>query len=273
MAIDIVRVAEWARYPWLVHGLSTRSGGVSTVYGDQTLNLGWTKEDAAEAVVANRRLLVEAVAGDPGWKLATLRQVHGTMIRSVLQADEAMHDAAGRALYEGDGLLTAAPGVLLGIQTADCVPVILADVAQQVVAVLHAGWRGTAGSMAAMGVERMRAQHGSRVEDLVAAVGPAIGPCCYTVGEEVRAAFCGGFAYGSDLFAKERLDLWEANRRQLVDAGIAADRIAVVGECTACARTTGGARRYFSHRAEHGVTGRMMSVVGVRASSPIVGSL
>jgi hypothetical protein len=114
----------------------------------------------------------------------------------------------------------------------------------------------------------MREEYGSRVEDLVAAVGPSIGACCYTVGEEVRGEFARRFGYSEALFrvgdgGEIRLDLWEANRRQLLDAGLDEARIAVLGECTACAREESGTLRYFSHRGEKGVAGRMLNVVGV----------
>ena len=117
------------------------------------------------------------------------------------------------------------------------------------------------------GIARMRAEYGSQPEDLVAAVGPSIGACCYAVGDEVRSEFGSQFGYAEELFRRMdgeniHLDLWEANRRQLLDAGVEAERITVVGECTACA-VSDGERKYFSHRAEHGFTGRMMSVVGV----------
>jgi copper oxidase (laccase) domain-containing protein len=113
----------------------------------------------------------------------------------------------------------------------------------------------------------MRLEYGSHPEDLVAAVGPSIGTCCYAVGEEVRSEFGAQFKYADKLFrtaegGQMHLDLWEANRRQLLDAGVAAQRITVVGECTACSLSD-GERRYFSHRAEHGLAGRMMSLIGV----------
>jgi hypothetical protein len=117
----------------------------------------------------------------------------------------------------------------------------------------------------------MQKEYKSQTNDMVAAVGPSIGPCCYTVGEEVRSEFEKQFGYAKDLFARTadtepiRLNLWEANRRQLLDAGITESRIAVVGECTSCARNSTGALRYFSHRAEHGIAGRMLNVVGVAA--------
>jgi hypothetical protein len=113
----------------------------------------------------------------------------------------------------------------------------------------------------------MASNFGSRVEDLVAAVGPSIGPCCYTVGEEVQRAFAEKFDYADELFSSKaqdmRLDLCKANRRQLTEAGIDSERITVVEECTACAREENGQLRYFSHRGEKGVAGRMLNVVGV----------
>jgi copper oxidase (laccase) domain-containing protein len=138
----------------------------------------------------------------------------------------------------------------------------------------------------------MRLEFGSRSNDLIAAIGPAIGPCCFAVGEEVRAEFESQFGYAGDLSSEVfdadpvrdkypmlfltarapghsnlgpqvHMDLWEANRRQLIDAGLKAKAISVVGECTACARLKDGRRKYFSHRAEHGYTGRMLSVIGV----------
>jgi YfiH family protein len=177
------------------------------------------------------------------------------------------------------------------VQTADCVPVLVADVRRRAVAAFHAGWRGTLARIVERGIGRMRLRYGSRPEDLVAVVGPAIGPCCYSVGEEVRWEFESQFGYAAELFSevydsdpvKERypllfltarapghsnigpqihLDLWEANRRQLLGAGVPAKRVTVVGECTACARV-GGELKYFSHRGESGFAGRMLGVVGV----------
>jgi hypothetical protein len=188
-------------------------------------------------------------------------------------------------------MMTNVPGVMLGVQVADCVPVLVADVKRRAVAAFHAGWRGTLGRIVERGIGRMRLRYGSRPEDLIAVVGPAIGPCCYSVGEEVRFEFESQFAYAPKLFSEVydsdpvrdkypllfltarapghsnigpqiHLDLWEANRRQLMDAGLKAKRITVVGECTACARA-GGRLKYFSHRGESGFAGRMMGVVGV----------
>ncbi len=256
-------------------------GGVSTVYGagepgeTGTFNLGWTKEDDPGSVRENRRRLMERMSqGTKGMRLVTVRQVHGRVVHRVL-VEEAwagrLETPEGHAVLEGDGLVTDAPGVLLASGSADCVPVLVVDPERRAVGAFHAGWRGTAARIVEHGVAAMAREFGSRPEDLLAAVGPSIGACCYTVGEEVRERFTAEFGYGEELFRtvgavgapQMRVDLWEANRRQLLGAGLSAERVTVVGECTGCSRDEQGERRYFSHRMEAGRTGRMLNVIGV----------
>ena len=273
----LVQVPAWSTHAWLRHGFSTRRGGVSTVYHsvgqpkseDSDLNLGWTKDDDPANVAVNRLLLVAAASGNAATPLFTLRQVHSATNLVVPDVDSlsTFVDGEGRAVREADGLITAAPGFLLGIQTADCVPVLVADTRRRVVAAFHAGWRGTAARIVEQGIAQMVSGFSSDAKDLIAAIGPSIGTCCYTVGEEVHSTFTANFAYGEALFQRDseaglHLDLWEANRRQLLDAGVSAASISVLGECTGCTGLP-GPRRYFSHRCEHGFTGRMMNVIGV----------
>jgi YfiH family protein len=294
----VIQVDGWKQYDWLRHGFSTRAGGVSTVYGGSSLNLGWTKEDEPALVAENRRRFLSAVTGEekfnPIRKLVGVRQIHSAIAHLVRPEAGALEGklgtADGKAILEGDGLITAVPGVMLGVGTADCVPVLIADVSKRVVAAFHAGWRGTVARIVEQGVSKMRQEYGSQTEDLLAAVGPSIGACCYSVGDVVRTEFGSNFTYANDLFhevnhsepwrmqdsqstetvshdsestAKVHLDLWQANRRQLLDAGLEDSQITVVGHCTACSRDAHGAMRYFSHRAEHGVAGRMLNVVGI----------
>ena len=272
----IVQVARWNSYPWLRHGFSTRTGGVSTIYGENSLNLAWTKEDDPALVTENRHRFSRACCDNSGngtgLQTVTLRQVHSGVVWPVRDErgvwEGKLQTAEGKAVLEGDGLMTDLPGVMLGIQTADCVPVLVVDVKKRAVAAFHAGWRGTVARIVERGAGMMREEYGSRPEDLIAAVGPSIGTCCYSVGEEVRSEFGSQFRYAGELFrtggtGQMHLDLPEANRRQLLAAGLGEEQITVVGECTACARDEQGERKYFSHRAEHGFTGRMMSVVGV----------
>jgi YfiH family protein len=275
---------------WLWHGFSTRRGGLSRAYCAQDtpdapgeLNLGFTAADDREAVAQNRRLFAEAITGSAETPLIPIRQIHSSIVRFASSLE-----ASSPQPCKGDGLITATPGLLLAIQTADCVPVLVADRKQRVVAAFHAGWRGTVKRVVESGVGRMRLQHGSRPEDLIAAIGPGIGPCCYAVGEEVFSTFESQFPYFGDLFCEVydsdpvrtrypmlfltqrapghshigpslHLDLIEANRRQLLAAGLKPRNIKIVGGCTSCQRDL-----FFSHRSSRGHAGRMMAVIGIR---------
>ena len=280
-------VPGWSRMGWLWHGFSTRKGGASRAYCAEgaagELNLGFTASDERDVVAANRRLLAEAITGDAATPMVTLRQVHSNLVVRAAALD------AGRGQpRRGDGLMTDEPGLLLAVQTADCIPVLVADRKRRVVAAFHAGWRGTVKRIVEAGVGRMRLEYGCRPEDLVAAIGPGIGACCYAVGDEVLSAFESQFAYARELFREVydsdpvrikypmlfltqrapghspigpslHVDLTEANRRQLLDAGVKAEAIRRVGGCTSCQREL-----FFSHRGSQGFAGRMMSVIGIR---------
>lgn len=286
--IEVLQSPLLAEIPWLVSGFSTRAGGKSLVYSPGQmageLNLAFTSSDERRNVLANRRLFLKRVAGDAEYPVVMLKQIHSSLTRFVTR-----EDAGETAKLSGDGMMTAEAGILLAIQTADCIPVLIADRKKKVVAAFHAGWRGTLKRIVENGVGRMRLEFGSKPKNLVAAIGPGIGQCCYAVGEEVRSEFTSQFAYADALFrdvydsdpVKEKypllfltarapghsnigpslhLDLVEANRRQLLDAGLKAEAISVAGACTSCQ-----SQRFFSYRADHGFTGRMLSVIGMRA--------
>ncbi len=260
----LVRVPEWAEWPWLRAGFSTRVGGLTSAYGTVgEQNLGFTKEDSAAVVAVNRKRFLRAVQGEDSLPLLTVGQTHSADVLVVDGAGDiaakGLMTAEGKPALRGDGLLAREPGVMLGILTADCVPVLVADTRTRAVAAFHAGWRGTLARIVEQGVGKML-ELGSRDEDLVAAIGPGISASCFEVGDEVRSAFAEEFRYGAELASGRRLDLIEANRRQLVAGGVG--RVSVVGECTACSRLPDGRRKYFSYRAEQGVTGRMLSVIG-----------
>lgn len=272
----VVSVPGWENFAWLRAGFSTRHGGGSMAYGDGELNLGWTAEDDPAIVASNRRRYLATIAtGDPNdvskIELAAVRQTHSATVCIVEEDHGPLVATDGKAILSGDGILTGVPGILLGVQTADCIPVLVADTRTRAVGAFHAGWRGTLARIVEQGVADMRSRYGSNPQDIIAAVGPGIGQCCYAVGEEVRSAFNGQFAYAADLFTtvisepapQIHIDLWEANRRQLLSAGVSAENISVIGECTGCTREGNGRRRYFSHRMEQGYTGRMMAVIGV----------
>ncbi len=267
----MMQVSAWSAFPWLRHGFSERHGGASTVYGaasaeDGDLNLGFTSADDSGLVRRNRAIAVHALTGDALAQLVIAHQVHGTHIELLREGDSSFQTADGRSTLTADGLMTDVPDLLLGIQAADCVPVLAADTRLRVVAAFHAGWRGTVAGIVEQGIARMRAEFGSAPEDLTAAIGPAIGVCCYAVGEEVETRFAAAFSYAPHLFKKHgdacHLDLAEANRRQMLAAGLSSERIFLSQQCTACAQLA-GRRRFFSHRAEHGHTGRAMGLIGI----------
>jgi YfiH family protein len=273
--IEVVRVPEWSQFPWLRHGFSTRQGGRSSIYGGRSLNLGWTTEDDPNCVRENRADFVEVVSGGSSLRLVTVRQVHSNSVVRIdgAAARDKLETIEGKAVLEGDGLVTDIPGLLIAAGTADCVPVLVVDLRRRVVAAFHTGWRGTAARIVEQGIAVLRSDFGSAPEDIRAAIGPSIGSCCYNVGDEVRQSFVENFSYGQELFTERSdagggslklyADLWEANRRQLLAAGVVDGHITVLGECTACTFLPDGVRKYFSHRAEAGKAGRMLNVVGL----------
>ena len=281
--LTILHSENLVSIPWLVHGFSTRVGGFSRVYGGNTLNLGFTKQDSRRAVERNRAAFLQQLgvrSGKKEWPLVTLRQIHSDLIHCV-------SDLPKEPLV-GDGLITRVPGILIGIQTADCLPIVLVDTKQRAVGVFHAGWRGTVKRIVEKGVGEMRRWLGTLPKNVKAAIGPGIHSCCYDVGPEVRQQFESQFAYAEDLFREIKesdpvrekypllfltarapghselptkifLDLVEANRRQLINAGVPPKNISASPLCTACRSDL-----LFSYRAEKGVTGRMMAVAGIR---------
>ena len=154
--MPFVTIPAWQRLPWLRHAFTTRPGGHSTAYGDQELNLGYTLHDDRANVTRNRDQVTLELAG-PEATLVTVSQVHKTQIHIA-------HPGAHGSLGEGDGLITAVPNVVLGVQAADCVPVLLADTRLRVVAAIHAGWRGTAAHIATLAVAKLQTDFKSRTQ-------------------------------------------------------------------------------------------------------------
>lgn len=281
--LQVLTAEPLKRFPWLVHGFSTRGGGCSSAYGRNALNLGFTADDSIENVERNRiKFLQSLPAMDRNrrpWPLVSLRQVHSDLIHRVTET--------GDLPRVGDGLVSDRAGVLLGIQTADCLGIILVDRQKRVIGAFHAGWRGTVKRIAEKGVGEMRRLYGARPGDILAVIGPGIHRCCYAVGEEVRDKFRSQFPYADDLFHESKqsdpirqrypllfltarppgrsqlprklfLDLLEANRRQLVEAGVAGENITAFELCTSCRSDL-----LFSFRREQARTGRMLAVVGM----------
>jgi YfiH family protein len=246
--------------------VTTRHGGESTgPYA--TLNLGGRTGDDPEAVRRNRARAAALVGAKPA-RLTFGRQVHGAHVAVVAR------DHPGGAFDATDALVSDAPDVPLVILTADCAAVFLFDPVRRAIGIAHAGWRGTVAGVATRTVAAMRDAFGCSPDDLLASIGPSIGPCCYEVGAEVIAAVDDAFPDDADELLVEpdmasagsfraavnegrrHFDLWRANELALMGAGLREERIEVARLCTAC-RTD----LFYSHRAEQGTTGRFGGII------------
>ena len=271
-----MQVPKLAKIPWLIHGFSTRVGGVSDLEGQKVCNLGFAEWDVRGNVLENRGRFISAL-GANALELVPLKQIHSDVVHYFeTPPDVSRH---------GDASVSNRPGLLLAVQTADCVPILLVDTKKRAVAAVHAGWRGTLQRIVMKAIGKMTMQFGTRPADVVAALGPSIGGCCYEVGTEVAVEFQSQFSGARDWFDELRtgdepnplqwlsmmppghqpapknvlLDLRKANRAQLLDAGLPPRSIHSSDLCTACRRDL-----LFSYRKEGPRSGRLMAVIGIR---------
>ncbi len=300
--VQILEAPALARLNWLVHGFSTRPGGASELKTtregqevcEKVLNLGFTDWDKSERVRDNREKFFRAI-GASKMRVVALRQIHSDIVHVIHSANqppagtESPGTTSSEAAPQGDALITREPGVLLVVQTADCIPILLADPKRRVIAAIHSGWRGTVRRIAAKALGRMQMEFGTKPEDVIAALGPGIGQSCYEVGTEVAAEFHAQFPNAREWFEgpfdqladsdndpnwlpwltmkppghappspRVHLDLIAANRAILEEAGIPQRNISSSGLCTACRSDL-----FFSFRKER-TTGRMMAAIGIR---------
>jgi YfiH family protein len=274
--LQILQVPALAKLPWLIHGFSTRPGGVSPLDGEEVLNLGFTDWDTRENVLENRRCFQSAL-GANDLQLISLQQIHSDVIHHF--------NAVPHEPSRGDASATNRPGLLLGVQTADCVPILLVDPQRRAIAAIHAGWRGTLARIVVKAIGKMQMHFGTRPAGLLAAIGPSIGGCCYEVGTELATQFHSQFAGAPDWFDEFRtgdepnpiqwldrmppghqpppknvlLDLKKANRAQLLAAGLRPQNIFASDLCTACHPGL-----LFSYRRQGPPSGRLLSVIGLR---------
>jgi YfiH family protein len=221
-SLNVYRSETLQQFPWLEHGFGTR------------LSNGWPDLS----------------------RLATSKQIHSD--RVLVVPDGAPTGPAGR-VGEGDALISVQAGILAGIRTADCLPILLVDAVTRAVGAIHAGWRGTVSEISAKALRAMMCQFGTRPKDIWAAFGPGIGSCCFEVGPEVAVQFAPMFPERADLHHRARIDLVESNRRQLLDAGVPPSQIECSGLCTSCRQD-----EFHSYRRDRVGAGRMISAIGIR---------
>lgn len=290
--LQIVEAPDFARLKWLVHGFSTRSRGSSQLErtergvktSEEVLNLGFNEWDQPERVSANRKKFFSAMGAEK-MRPVLLRQIHSDVVFLVGAAGVPQGDHAP----QGDALITRERGVLLAVQTADCIPMLLADTKSHAVAAIHSGWRGTAQRIAEKVLGRMQMEFGTRPQEVIAAIGPGIGRCCYEVGHEVIKEFAAKFPAAREWFdgpfdtlengdadsnwlpwltmrppghappaPTAKLDLVAANRWILSGAGVPLKNITSSNLCTACRPDL-----LFSYRRER-TTGRMIAAIGIK---------
>jgi YfiH family protein len=290
--LEIVQAPQLARLDWLVHGFSTVTGGASALErqrdgeksSERVLNLGYTDWDKRDTVMANRKKFYAGL-GAPKMRIATLKQIHSDVVHAV--GGDAL--PMGAEAHQGDALITNVRGVLLTVQTADCIPILLADTKSKAVAAIHSGWRGTAQRISEKTLGRMRMEFGTQPEHVIAAIGPGIGACCYEVGHEVVQEFASRFPKAKDWFdgpfdaltdsdadpnwlpwltmrppghappsPTVKLDLTAANKWILHAAGVPVKNIAATDLCTGCRPDL-----FFSYRKEK-ISGRMMAAIGIK---------
>ena len=244
--MEILRPSSFSGLTGLIAGFTTRVSGASPPPW-QGLNLSFDVGDTRKNVERNRKMVLDHL----GWRGALVlpRQVHGS---EVLEIDEPVEPGS----LEGDALFSQTPNILLGILVADCVPLLLAAAQGTAVGCVHAGWRGTAQGIAGKAIEEIGSSLRIDPGDLFVAIGPCIGPCCYEVDEPVVRAV--SLACPGGLPASRTVDLQEANRRQLIAAGVRPDRIEILRLCTACRPDL-----FFSYRRDSGRTGRIMAFIGM----------
>ncbi|MFD3258515.1 peptidoglycan editing factor PgeF [Paenibacillus lentus] len=253
--------------PGLSAGFSGRNGGVGNSPYDE-LNLAYHVGDEPMDVLENRRILAKSLDFEPtAWTCG--EQVHGTHVAVVEKADKGKGylDREG-AFQNTDGLVTNVPGILLTSFYADCVPLYFLDPVRKAVGLAHAGWKGTVGLIASAVIKTLEQEFGSRSEDILAAIGPSIGDCCYEVDEAVMSQVREGLAEGEDIAAfaspsvnpgRCMLNLKELNRIIMIKAGILPTHIECTTWCTSCHPD-----KFFSYRKQNGTTGRMASWIGMK---------
>lgn len=243
---QIFKFKNLSRIFWLGQGISTKD------FGNISLYVG----DSKKKVFTNREKFFKAVGDLSENDVIEMQQIHGNHVKVVGKEEK------GQLILDTDAIITNESGIALIVKTADCVPVLLVDPVNKVVGAVHAGWRGTAQEIARLTVTHMEDHFGTKPADLVVGIGPSIGPCCYEVGTLALEVFK-RFPYANKLFSKvhddyANLDLWRANKFQLIETGVKEGNIEIANICT-----FENTDKFFSERKEN-LTGRFGAVIWFR---------
>ncbi|GIT97294.1 peptidoglycan editing factor PgeF [Sulfurovum sp. TSL1] len=254
--LEFFTFTHFKRSPSLLHAVTTKSNDLPYAF-----SLALHTGEDPENIIANRNRLSHLLQSSEPMHYIVADQTHSDNIKLITQKETKGWESLSDAIENCDALITDVKGVVLTILTADCVPILLYDKKKEVVAAVHAGWKGTKAQIVSKTVQRMTEMYGCDPKEIIAGVAPSIGRCCYEVGEEVAEHFFDipkGFTPVGEKFM---LDLPFINRQQLLDAGLQEENIEMSHVCTAC-----NVERFFSYRKEQGCSGRFMSMIGMKNS-------
>jgi YfiH family protein len=252
--LDFYRFDHFKRYPALLHAVTTKSNDFPYAF-----SLALHTGENVKNIVANRETLSKLLQSEKDLHFIVANQTHSDNIRIIREKKSKGWKHIEDAIEDCDALITDVEGVVLSILTADCVPVLLYDREREVVAAVHAGWKGTKAQIVSKTVQKMTEVYGSDPKDIIAGIAPSIGSCCYEVGRDVAEHFFDTPEGFNSKGEKYMLDLPYINQQQLLGAGLKAEHIEMSHLCTACE-----VEQFFSYRKEQGCSGRFMSMIAMK---------
>lgn len=255
--LDFFTFKHFKKSPSLLHAVTTKSNAHPYAF-----SLALHTGEDVENIIANRNKLSNLLQSNAPLHYIVANQTHSDNIKVITQQETKGWESLSDAIEDCDALITDVKGVVLNVLTADCVPILLYDKQKEVVAAVHAGWKGTKAQIVYKTVQKMTEMYGCDPKEIIAGVAPSIGRCCYEVGEDVAEHFFDIPKGFSPVGEKFMLDLPFINQQQLLSAGVQEENIEMSHTCTAC-----NVERFFSYRKEQGCSGRFMSMIGMKNSN------
>ena len=252
--LDLYRFSHFQNIPSLLHAVTTKSS-----HSPYAFSLALHTGETRQTIVKNRELLADTLAKGSLFHYVVANQTHSDHIKVIRTQETKGWHSRTDAIEDCDALITNVPNVMLTIFTADCVPILLFDKTNNVIAAVHAGWKGTKAKIVSKTIEKMMRHYQSQAKDIVVGIAPSIGKCCYEVDSDVAKHFFdtpNGYTKKED---KYMLNLPYLNKQQLLDMGILEQNIEMSHICTSCEVS-----RFFSYRKEEGCSGRFMSMIALK---------
>ena len=258
--LNFFTFTHFKKSPSLLHAVTTKSNDLPYAF-----SLALHTGEDVKKITANRNKLTNLLKSNESLHYIVANQTHSDKIKVITQKETKGWESLSDAIEDCDALMTDIKGVMLNILTADCVPILLYDKQKEIVAAVHAGWKGTKAQIVSKTVQKMTEMYGCDPKDIIAGIAPSIGRCCYEVGEDVAVHFSHIPEGFTPVGKKYMLDLPFINKKQLLTAGLQEQNIEMSHTCTAC-----NVDRFFSYRKEQGCSGRFMSMIGMKQTNDII---